>query len=243
MPDRAAIVTGGTRGIGRAIAQALAQDGYALTITGRQPDNVQTAVRELQADGAEVNGIARNLTDPEAPGAIVAEHAERFGRLDVLVNSAGIGIAANADAHQTKHLDLMLGVNVRAIILFYREALGLLRAAAAERGQAHVINLSSLAGKSGQPWLSVYSATKAAVVSYTEAMTKELAGDNIKSTALCPGFVDTEMADFIRQQDPEQELIPTSDMVAAVRFLLATSPTSLVPEIVFQRASEISWGG
>src|ERR1700753_834928 len=195
MPVRSAIVTGASRGIGRAIAAALAQDGYSLTITGRRPDGVDEAVSELRSTGADVHGIALTHTDPDAPAEIVKQQADRFGRLDVLVNNAGVGIGAAADEHQTKFVSMMLELNVRAVILFYREAIPLLKAAAAQTGQSHVINLASLGGKSGQPWLSAYSATKAAVVGYTEAMSKELASVGIKSTALCPGYVDTDLTE------------------------------------------------
>jgi NAD(P)-dependent dehydrogenase (short-subunit alcohol dehydrogenase family) len=240
MPERSAIVTGSSRGIGRAIADALAQDGYSLTITGRRPDGVERAVAELQDAGADVHGIALNHADPDAPAEIVKRHAERFGRLDVLVNNAGVGIGAAADEHQTRFIDMQLGVNVRAIILFYREAIPLLTAAAAETGQSHVINLSSISGKSGQPWLSVYSATKAAVVGYTEAMSKELASVGIKSTALAPGFVDTDMTEFVKQQIPADEMIRPQDIAEGVRFILRLSRGCTIPEIVFMRPGETS---
>jgi NAD(P)-dependent dehydrogenase (short-subunit alcohol dehydrogenase family) len=238
MPERSAIVTGSSRGIGRAIADALAQEGYSLTITGRRPDGVAEAVAELQDAGADVHGVALNHADPDAPAEIVKRHAERFGRLDVLVNNAGVGIGAAADEHQTKFVDMQLGVNLRAIILFYREAIPLLTAAAAQTGQAHVINLSSISGKSGQPWLSVYSATKAAVVGYTEAMSKELASVHIKSTALCPAFVDTDMSDFIKDEVPAGEMIRPSDIAEGVRFVLRMSRGCTIPEILFMRPGE-----
>jgi NAD(P)-dependent dehydrogenase (short-subunit alcohol dehydrogenase family) len=238
MPERAAIVTGGTRGIGRAIAEALIEDGHAVTITGRKPEGVERTAAELREGGADVEGIALNHSDPDAPATIVAEHAERFGRLDVLINNAGVGIGATAVEHQTRFVDMQLDVNLRAMILFYREAIPLLTTAAEETGQSHVINLSSISGKSGQPWLSVYSATKAAVVGYTEAMSKELAAVHIKSTALCPGFVDTDMTDFIKGQVPAGEMIRPSDIAEGVRFVLRMSRGCTIPEIVFMRSGE-----
>jgi NAD(P)-dependent dehydrogenase (short-subunit alcohol dehydrogenase family) len=238
MPERSAIVTGATRGIGRAIADALAEDGYSLTLTGRRPDGVERAVAELQEAGVDVLGVALNHADPDAPGEIVKRHAERFGRLDVLVNNAGVGIGANATEHQTKFVSMMLELNVRAIILFYREAIPLLKASAEQTGQSHVINLSSLGGKSGQPWLSAYSATKAAVVGYTEAMSKELASVGIKSTALCPGYVDTDMTEFVKGQIPADEMIRPQDIAEGVRFVLRLSRGCTIPEIVFMRPSD-----
>jgi NAD(P)-dependent dehydrogenase (short-subunit alcohol dehydrogenase family) len=169
---------------------------------------------------------------------VVAAHRERFGRLDVLVNSAGVGIGAPVGDIQTKRLDLQLDVNVRAIVLFYRECAELLRAAGAEHGNALVVNLASIAGKSGQGWLSVYSATKAAVIGWSQAMNKELNGDGVKSVALCPGFVDTDMTEFIREHVKQTEMIRPEDIAEAVRFLLRVSPACVVPEIVFQRPGE-----
>jgi NAD(P)-dependent dehydrogenase (short-subunit alcohol dehydrogenase family) len=240
MPERSAIVTGSSRGIGRAIADALAQDGYSLTITGRRPEGVEETVSELQAAGADVHGVALNHADPDAPAEIVKRHAERFGRLDVLVNNAGVGIGAAADEQQTKFVDLQLAVNVRAMILFYREAIPLLKTSAEETGQSYVINLSSYSGKSGQPWLSVYSATKAAVVGYTEAMSKELASAGIKSTALCPGFVNTDMSEFVKQQIPAEEMIRPEDIAEGVRFVLRMSRGCTIPEIIFMRPGDTS---
>jgi NAD(P)-dependent dehydrogenase (short-subunit alcohol dehydrogenase family) len=101
-----------------------------------------------------------------------------------------------------------------------------------------VVNLSSIAGKSGAGWLSVYAATKAAVIGWTQSMNKELAGDGIKNVALCPGFVDTPMADFVKDQIKPEDMIRTEDIAEAVRFLLRTSPACRVPEIVFERPGE-----
>src|SRR5512133_3983375 len=238
MPERAAIVTGASRGIGRAIADVLGEEGYGLTITARKPDTLEQAAHELRGNGYEVEHLAANMADEEAIAEVVARHRERFGRLDVLVNNAGVGIGAAAAEHQTKYVDMQLDVNLRAIVLFYRESLELLRAAGAEHRNALVVNMASLAGKSPSPWLSVYSATKAAVIAYTRAMNKELNAEGIKSVAFCPGFVDTDMTEFIRGTVPPEEMLRTSDITAALRFLLHVSPACVVPEIIFQRPGE-----
>jgi short-subunit dehydrogenase len=238
MPDRAAIVTGASRGIGLALAEALGEEGYGLTITARKPDTLEQTARGLREKGFEVEFLAANMADEEGIREVVKLHRDRFGRLDVLVNNAGVGIGAPAGEHQTKHVDLQLGVNLRAIILFYRECAEMLRAAGAEHRSALVVNLASIAGKSPQPWLSVYSATKAAVVGYTQAMNKELNADGIKNVAFCPGFVDTDMTDFVKQTVPPEEMLRTEDIAEALRFLLRVSPACVVPEIVFQRPGE-----
>src|SRR3954452_20278557 len=238
MPERAALVTGASSGIGLAIADLLGQEGHALTVAARRPEKLSAAVEELRGKGYEVEEVAANLTEEEDVQRVVAAHRERFGRLDVLVNSAGVGIGAPVADHQTKRVDMQLDLNLRAIILFYRECAELLRAAGAEHKNALVVNTASIAGKSGQAWLSVYSATKFAVVGWTQSMNKELNGDGIKSLALCPGFVDTPMTDFIREQVPAEQMIRPSDVAEAVRFALHVSPACVIPEVVFQRPGE-----
>lgn len=239
MPDRAAIVTGASRGIGYALAEALGEEGHGLTITARKPDTLAQAAAKLRERGFEVEPVVANLAQEEGVREVVDRHRERYGRLDVLVNNAGVGIGAPANEHQTKFIDLQLAVNVRAIVLFYRECAELLRAAGAEHHNALVVNLASLAAKSPQAWLSVYSATKAAVAAYTVAMNKEFAKHGVKSVAFAPGFVDTDMTDYVKGKIPAEEMLRPSDMAEALRFLLRVSPMCLVPEIVFQRPQEI----
>jgi NAD(P)-dependent dehydrogenase (short-subunit alcohol dehydrogenase family) len=239
MSERAALVTGASRGIGFALAQALGEEGHGLTIAARQPDTLEQAAEDLRGRGFAVEAVAANLADEEGVREAVARHRERYGRLDVLVNNAGVGIGAKADEHVTKYVDLQLDVNLRAIILFYRECADLLRAAGAEHRNALVVNLASIAGKSPQPWLSVYSATKAAVAAYTVSMNKELAKQGVKSVAFAPGFVDTDMTDYVKDKVPVEEMLRPSDIAEGLRFLLRVSPMCVVPEIVFQRPGEI----
>ena len=242
MPERAALITGASSGIGLAIARALGEDGYALTVAARRQEKLAAAADELRGAGFEVNSLPANMLEEDAVTEIFRSHRERFGRLDVLVNNAGVGIGEVMHDITTKYLDMQLGVNLRAVIIGTREALPLLREAGAEHGKALIVNTASIAGKSGQPWLSVYSATKAAVIGFSEATQKEVAGQGIQVTALAPGFVDTPMTDYVREQVNPEEMIRPEDIAESVRFLLRTSPACLVPEIVFARADELSAG-
>jgi NAD(P)-dependent dehydrogenase (short-subunit alcohol dehydrogenase family) len=153
----------------------------------------------------------------------------------VLVNNAGIGIGETVADLTTRKIDLQLELNLRSPILFYREALDLLRAAGAEHRNALVVNTSSISGKRGEAWLSVYSATKHGVVGFTEAMNKELNGEGIKSTALCPGFVDTAMTDFVKGHVPAETMIRPQDIAEGVRMLLRLSAGCVVPELIFEQ--------
>ena len=226
MPERAALVTGASSGIGLAIAHMLGEEGHALTVAARRPEKLSAAVEQLREAGLEVEEVAGNMADEADVQRIVAAHRERWGRLDVLVNNAGVGIGAAVADVVTKRVDMQLDVNLRAIILFYRECADLLRAAGAEHRNALVVNMSSISGKAGQPWLSVYSATKAAVIGWTQAMNKELNGEGVKSVALCPGFVDTPMTEFVREH-----VAPGADDPARGHLRVRPLPAAHVAEL------------
>jgi NAD(P)-dependent dehydrogenase (short-subunit alcohol dehydrogenase family) len=237
MAERAALITGGSSGIGLAIARALGADGYHVTLSARRPDKLEAAAEALRGEGIEARAVPANMTD-EAEIARLAElHRERYGRLDVLVNNAGLGIGGPIAEAETKKLDLQLDVNLRAVYLMTRDCIPMLKEAGAEHRKALIVNTASIAGKSGQGWLAAYSATKFGVVGLSQAMHKELSSDGIQVTALCPGFVATAMTDWLEGLSKE-EMIQPEDIAEAVRYLLRTSPTCLVPEIQFLRPGE-----
>jgi len=238
LADRAALITGASSGIGLAIARTLGEEGYALTVTARRPEKLEDAAASLRADGIEVESVAANMTAEEDIVGVFAKHREAHGRLDVLVNNAGVGIGAPMEEIQTKFLDMQLAVNLRALIIGTREGLPMLREAGAEHGKALIVNTASIAGKGGQAWLSVYAATKGAVINFTQSTQREVGSTGIQCTALAPGFVDTPMTEFAKDQVPGEEMIRPEDIGEAVRFLLRTSPNCHVPEIVFTRPSE-----
>jgi NAD(P)-dependent dehydrogenase (short-subunit alcohol dehydrogenase family) len=238
MAERAAIVTGASSGIGLAIAHMLGEEGHGVTVVARRPEKLENAARELEEAGLDVQHVAANMASEDDIRGAVERHRERFGRLDVLVNNAGVGIGAAAAEIETKKMDMQLDVNLRSIILSYRECAEMLRAAAAEHRDAWVFNTASIAGKRGQGWISVYSAAKAGVVGFTEAMNKELSGEGIKSCALCPGFVDTPMTEWAKGEVSPDEMIRPQDIAEVVRALLRLSPACIVPEVVFQRPGD-----
>src|SRR3954468_23574131 len=236
MAERAAIVTGASSGIGLALARMLGEEGYGLTVASRRPEKLEAAADELRSAGFEVESIAANFggADSEAEvQKVVAAHRDRYGRLDVLCNNAGVGIGAGLGEIQTKRMDIQLNTNIRQIILFYRETLELLKAAGQEHRSAHVINTASVAGKRGEAWLSIYSATKFAVVGWTESMNRELKDFGIKNCAICPAFVDTPMTDLSKGQVPPGSLTKRPEMPEMGGAMLKLTPGALVPELVF----------
>ena len=235
---RAALITGGSSGIGLAVARVLAEDGYGVTISARRPDKLEQAAEALRADGLEIDAVPANMAQEDDIKSLAAHAKERHGRLDVLMNNAGVGIGgAIADA-ETKKLDIQLDVNLRGVYLMTRECIPMLKDAGQEHGKALIVNTASIAGKSGEGWLAAYSATKAGVVGLSQAMHKELGQDGIQVTALCPGFVDTPMTDWVKEQVSKDEMIRPEDIAEAVRYLLKTSPACIVPEMQFIRPGD-----
>ena len=171
LAERAALITGASSGIGLAIARTLGGEGYALTVSGRRTEKLEAAAGELRDEGLEVRSVAANMAEEEDVLRVFAEHREAYGRLDVLVNNAGVGIGAPMEEIQTKYLDMQLAVNLRALVIGTREGLPMLREAGAEHGKALIVNTASIAGKGGQAWLSVYAATKGAVINFTQSTT------------------------------------------------------------------------
>ena len=238
MAKPAAIVTGASSGIGLAIARMLGQEGFGVTVVARRSQKLEAAAEQLRGEDLDVGPVAADVSSEEDIRAVVHGHRDRWGRLDVLVNNAGVGIGAPVAEIETRRLDMQLDVNLRSMVLFYRECAQMFRAAGQEHRNALVVNTASMAGKSGQPWVSVYAATKFGVVGFTQAMNKELGAEGIKSCALCPGFVDTAMSDFAKESVPAEKMIRPEDLAETVRCLLRLSPACVIPEIVFQRPAE-----
>jgi NAD(P)-dependent dehydrogenase (short-subunit alcohol dehydrogenase family) len=238
LAERAALVTGGSSGIGLAIARALGQDGYGITLSARKPDKLESAAEQLRGEEIDVEAVPANMAKEEDIARLAKAHRERWGRLDVLINNAGIGIGAAIADTETKKLDLQLDVNLRGVYLMTRESIPMLKEAGAEHGKALIVNTASIAGKIGQGWLAAYSATKFGVVGLSQAMHKELATDGIQVTALCPGFVATAMTDWVEGEVSKDQMIQPEDIAEAVRYLLRTSPNCIVPEIQFIRPAD-----
>src|SRR5881275_1598889 len=220
---QAALVTGGSSGIGLAIAQLLRDEGYDLTLVSRQQEKIEAAAEALGA-----HAVAANVADADECTRAVAEHRERFGRLDVLVNSAGIGIGGRVEDLPAKHFDLQVGVNLRGLFLVTQAAIPLLR-----ESKGWIVNLASIAGTLPTPGLATYGATKAAVISLTRSLNDELDGDGVRAIALCPGFVDTPMAQW-SGIDPD-EMIRPEDCAEVVRMCLRLSPHARIPQVIIER--------
>jgi NAD(P)-dependent dehydrogenase (short-subunit alcohol dehydrogenase family) len=223
--DRAALVTGGSSGIGFAIAAMLRESGFGLTLAARTRAKVEVAAEQLGA-----HPVIADVANADDCSRLVDEHREQHGRLDVLVNSAGVGIAGPIDELETKHIDLQLNVNLRGTILVTAAALPLLREA---RGL--IVNLASIAGTSPSSQLPVYGAAKAAVINFTASLNRGEEKHGVRATALSPGFVDTPMTSWAPV--PPEQMIRPKDCAEVVRALLKLSPHARLPHVVIERVS------
>jgi NAD(P)-dependent dehydrogenase (short-subunit alcohol dehydrogenase family) len=218
-----ALITGGSSGIGLAIATMLRDEGFALTLASRTAEKVEAAAAELGA-----HAIAVDVSKPEECARVVEEHVAREGGLDVLVNSAGIGIAGRVEDVQLKHLDRQLAINLRGLLLVTQTAIPHLR-----KTKGWIVNLASIAGTTAVPILPVYAASKAAVISLTHSLNADLDDDGVRAIAICPGFVDTPMAEFSGL--PSEEMIQPEDCAEVVRMCLRLSPRARIPQVVIER--------
>jgi len=219
-----ALVTGGSSGIGLAIARMLREEGYALTLAARKVERLEDAAAELDATAVSVD-----VRHEDECSRLVATHLETHGGLDVLVNSAGVGIAGRIGDTQTKHFDLQQAVNLRGAFLVTREALPALREA-----KGYVVNLASIAGTMPTPGLASYGVAKAGLVSLSRSLDREEADSGVRVTALCPEFVDTPMT--LWTGIPSDQMIQPRDCAEVVRALLRLSPAARVPVVVIERA-------
>lgn len=234
---RSAIVTGASGGIGSAIAAMLHDEGFGLTLVGRDPAKLDAVVASLEA-GPPVHTIAGSLADEAFLDRIVAEHTAQYGSLDLLVNNAGVSGNRAVGDITADFLDEQLAVNIRAVILLTTKCMPLLKEAVQQRKSAQIVNIASNAGKRGEATLASYSATKFAVVGFTESLHDELSTSGIKATAICPGLVDTPMADDYRDSVRPEEMIAPGDIAEAIRMTIRVSRSCVVPEIVLLRPIE-----
>ena len=186
LDGRIALVTGASRGIGRAIARAYVREGAQVVVTGRDASALSALVAEF---GDAVHAVVGNLAAPETPDALVAATLAHFGGLDLLVNNAGaIHPARDLADFKSEDWRAVIEVNLVAPAMLIRAAVPAMRTA----GRGHIINVSSIGGRKGARGRSAYRASKAALINLTESLAAELARDHIQVNCICPGSVDTK---------------------------------------------------
>jgi ketoreductase len=196
LQERVALVSGGTSGIGLAVARALGEQGARVFLCARNADTVHTTVKQLADENLDVDGAACDVRSPEQIQALVRAAVDRFGPIDVLVNNAGrSGGGVTADIADELWLDV-INTNLNSVFLLTREVLNAGGMRAKDRGR--IINIASTAGKQGVALGAPYCASKHGVVGFTKALGNELAPTGITVNAVCPGYVETPMAQRVR---------------------------------------------
>ena len=239
----AALITGGSRGIGRAIAAGLAAAGYGVTVSARDKDTLEAAAHELESSGSPALAVPGDMAVEDDVRALARAHAERFGRLDVLVLGAGVGTAGDWAGYSMKRFDKQVAVNLRSPFLLVSECLELMRSTAKTepaRG-AKVIALASITGVVSEPSLAAYGATKAALISLCQSLCVDESANGVSATAISPGYVDTDMTAWVRDRLDPQSMIAAEDIAEMALALTRLSARTVVPHVVMARAGAELW--
>lgn len=244
MNQRVALITGASRGIGAEIGRYLADEGYALTVSARREPELHAFAETLRGwtDG-RVNAVAANMANEDDVQRLAAAHAEAFGRLDLLVLNAGVGASGAVAELPMKTFDLVHNVNLRAPYLLVKQTLPLLRKTAINEPKhgAKIVALSSITGVAGEPQLAAYGASKAALISLCETLNLEESGNGVSATAISPGYVDTDMADWKEGQISRADMLPASDVAELILAVSRLSANAVVPNIVLSRRGDQIW--
>lgn len=235
-----ALITGGSSGIGFAIASMLAAEGWDLTLVARDSDKLNSAAAVLAETGSHVEVLPANMAAREFAALAVATHLEHHACLDMLVNNAGVGFVGPIATKSEKQAELEISLNLKAAYYTLQAAIPELTAAAAAHGKSYVVNVSSFTAQENPPNASMYAATKAALVSLSKVAHAELSQQGVHVTALLPGFVDTPGASWV-DESLRGQMLTATDVAEAVRFLVRTSGRCFIPEIVLTTAGDSVW--
>ena len=234
---KVAIVTGASRGIGRAIAVSLARHGARVALAARDEQQLNQVAGEIRAAGGTALSASTDMADEPAICALVQRTIGAWGRIDMVVNCAGVGIYGRLESTQTTDWDRLMAINARGPFILCRESLPYLKQA----GGGHIINIASVVGVKGYVNQAAYTASKHALLGMTKVLAQEVQAHGIRVHALCPGGVDTDMAAQARPDLDRSILMSPQEMADIVLFLLAQRGNAVIDLVCVRRATATPW--
>jgi NADP-dependent 3-hydroxy acid dehydrogenase YdfG len=243
MPDRVAIVTGASSGIGEATAKALAREGYAVVLGARREERITQFAEEIMSAGGKALAIPTDVADPSSAAALIERSKDEFGSLDVLVNNAGVMLLGPILGADIEHWQRMVNVNLLGLLYCTHAALPIMQ----EQGHGHIVNVSSVAGRVARFGSGVYNATKWGVGAFSESLRQEGSNFGVRVTIVEPGFVDTELQghndEFVLQaieKNREQigEVLKADDIAAAILYAVTRPDYVGINEVLIRPARQ-----
>ncbi len=232
LKNKVALVTGGSSGIGFMVAKTLLDEGMRVAICGRDKEKLRKAEIELKGHSKNIMAMQADVSKRSEVDIWVRAAIKQFGRIDVLVNNAGVALWSEVENITDEHLDYQLNVNLRGPLYCSQAVLPHMK----EQRSGYIINISSVCGKFGFAGTTAYSVSKFGLMALSDSLREEGVAHNIKVTAICPGYVATPMV--TDAPVPIVEMIRPEDIAQAVLFLLNLSEYAVVKEIVITRKGE-----
>ncbi|BAY15994.1 short-chain dehydrogenase/reductase SDR [Anabaenopsis circularis NIES-21] len=245
LEGKVVIVTGASAGIGEATAIALAAEGAQVVIAARRSDRLDTVAQKITENGGKVLPIVTDITDEAQVKNLVDKAIAAWGRVDILVNNAGIAVIGEIDGGNTANWRRMIDINVLGVLYATHSVLPILKA----QNSGHIVNISSVAGRTARAGIGIYNATKWGVNGFSEALRQEVYQHNIRVTIIEPGLVDTEINDLIddpiakqRSEERRKTVTPleSEDIAAAIVYAVTQPPRVNVNEILI-RPTQQGW--
>lgn len=237
LEGKVAIVTGAGRGIGRSIANMLAQHGVNVALAARSADELERVRQEIEQSGRKAVCFPADLGEERDAVALVKNTMEHFGRLDILINNAGMGIFKPLAETATEEWDTIMRVNARGPFILCREAIPYLK----QQKRSYIVNISSVVGVKGYENQSAYTASKHALMGMTKSLAREVRNLGIRVHAVCPGGVDTQLVASARPDLDASVLMQPGEIADAVLFLVTREGNAVIDEIYLHRESSPPW--
>jgi 3-oxoacyl-[acyl-carrier protein] reductase len=232
------LITGAGRGIGRSIALTLAKQGAKIALSARSQQELQTVQAEITELGQEAIHEVVDVSLEADVKRLIEKTVQQFGRLDIVVNNAGLGIYGPLLETSVETWDKLMAVNARGPFLVCREAIPHLK----KQQRSFIVNIASVLGVKGYENQAAYTASKHALIGLCKALAKEVQKDGIRVHALCPGGVDTQMVALARPDLDRSVLMQPEEIAEIVLFLVTRTGNAVIDEVVVRREASTPWG-